>query len=155
MKTAEYGFMEGATLHSRFLSEYREVIQEKDGTQSVRIVTVEEQAAALSREWKPVDPIYEDMMDSGDPDYIITLQPYDAGDHIAYNYVKKFDVQRVRDEIASLKEALTGSDYKISKCYEASLTGEPLPYDILALHAERQAQRARINYLEGLSLIHI
>ena len=40
------------------------------------------------------------------------------------------------------------NDYKIIKCSEASLVGEEMPYDITALHAERQALRDKINELE-------
>ena len=51
-------------------------------------------------------------------------------------------------EIDNLKEALTMTDYKVIKCMEAYLCGEALPYDIEALHAERNAQRSEINKLE-------
>lgn len=40
---------------------------------------------------------------------------------------------------------LGSGDYKIIKCMEAFLCGEPLPYDIVALHAERQTLRDIIN----------
>lgn len=40
---------------------------------------------------------------------------------------------------------LGSSDYKIIKCMEAFLCGEPLPYDIVSLHAERQGLRDIIN----------
>lgn len=40
---------------------------------------------------------------------------------------------------------LGSGDYKVIKCMEAFLCGEPLPYDITALHAERQALREIIN----------
>lgn len=40
---------------------------------------------------------------------------------------------------------LNSSDYKIIKCMEAFLCGEPLPYDIVSLHAERQGLRDIIN----------
>ena len=53
------------------------------------------------------------------------------------------------EQIAALKEQLSSTDYKIIKCSEASLVGEELPYDITALHAERQAIREQINALEG------
>jgi hypothetical protein len=43
---------------------------------------------------------------------------------------------------------LTESDYKIIKCYEYSLAGLELPYDIEALHAEREAIREEIRLLE-------
>lgn len=40
---------------------------------------------------------------------------------------------------------LAEGDYKVIKCMEAFLCGEPLPYDIAALHAERQMLRDIIN----------
>ena len=55
----------------------------------------------------------------------------------------------VEEQIAALKAALAATDYKIIKCSEAQLAGEELPYDIAALHSERQALRDRINELEG------
>jgi hypothetical protein len=55
----------------------------------------------------------------------------------------------VEEQIAALKEQLSSTDYKIIKCSEAQLVGEELPYDITALHAERQAIRNQINELEG------
>lgn len=50
--------------------------------------------------------------------------------------------------INKLKEKLTESDYKIIKCAEAKLTDKELPYDIVALHKERQEIRDEINRLE-------
>lgn len=52
-------------------------------------------------------------------------------------------------EIESCKVQLSATDYKVTKCAECSLMGEALPYDIEALHAERQALRDRINELES------
>ena len=52
-------------------------------------------------------------------------------------------------QIAELKAQLSSTDYKIIKCSEAQLVGEELPYDIVALHEERQALRDKINELEG------
>lgn len=51
--------------------------------------------------------------------------------------------------IAELKAQLAATDYKIIKCSECSLAGLDLPYDIAALHAERQAIRDEINRLEN------
>jgi len=51
-------------------------------------------------------------------------------------------------EIARLKEQLSGSDYKMIKCMEATLAGEALPYDFNALRAERESLRKQINELE-------
>ncbi|OQA48432.1 MAG: hypothetical protein BWY46_01378 [Firmicutes bacterium ADurb.Bin300] len=51
-------------------------------------------------------------------------------------------------EIERLKKRLAETDYKIIKCYECSLTNQPAPYDIVSVHAERQAIRNQINSLE-------
>lgn len=51
-------------------------------------------------------------------------------------------------QINSLKEQLSAEDYKIIKCSEAQLAGEPLPYDIQELHNSRNAIREQINSLE-------
>lgn len=145
----EYGYIEGGRIVSRFLSEQRVLTTDEAGNDHVRVITVEEQAAALSDDWKPVAPIDTDIVESGGDEYIVVPVAYDAGDNIAYHYLKKFDTQRLRREIQTLKDALTASDYQVTKCYEASLTGLPLPYDIAALHAERQSQRDKINELEA------
>lgn len=52
-------------------------------------------------------------------------------------------------QIEALKYELSSTDYRVIKCMEASLLGRPMPYDVAALHAERQALRDRINALEG------
>lgn len=53
-------------------------------------------------------------------------------------------------KIARLTSMLAESDYKIIKCYEYQMAGLELPYDIKALHAERQAMRDEINELETI-----
>ena len=57
--------------------------------------------------------------------------------------------QESEQRIWELKDQLAQGDYKIIKCAEAQLTGEPMPYDIEALVAERNAMRAEINELEA------
>lgn len=52
------------------------------------------------------------------------------------------------EKIDELKAKLNATDYKIIKCSECQLIGYPLPYDIVALHTERQALRDEINELE-------
>ena len=51
--------------------------------------------------------------------------------------------------IAELKLQLSDTDYKIIKCSEYQLAGLELPYDVVALHSQRQAIRNEINELEG------
>ena len=52
-------------------------------------------------------------------------------------------------KVADAKRQLNATDYKIIKAYEYSLVGLEQPYDIHALHAERQALRDEINSLGG------
>lgn len=146
----EYGYMEGQYLHSRFIEPINRIYTDNDGVQRVEIITVEQQVSELSEVWKPVDLISEEQMQSDEENYIVVPVPYDAGDHIAYRYEKRFDRRKIRDEIEAHKTALSDSDYKITKCYEASLLGQELPYDVAALHTERQALRDKINELEPL-----
>jgi hypothetical protein len=67
---------------------------------------------------------------------------------------EEYQVRKANDpvppevEIEKLKTQLTETDYKIIKCSEYQLAGQPLPYDIQALHTERQALRDQINTLE-------
>ena len=54
-----------------------------------------------------------------------------------------------QSRIVELKAELNATDYKIIKCSECSLAGAEMPYDVVALHAQRQAIRDEINKLEG------
>jgi hypothetical protein len=51
-------------------------------------------------------------------------------------------------QIEELKQKLADTDYKIIKCYEYTLVGQPLPYDVQKLHTERQSARNKIEQLE-------
>ena len=55
----------------------------------------------------------------------------------------------VQSQISALKVQLSETDYKIIKCSECQLAGLELPYDIAAIHTERQAIRDQINTLES------
>lgn len=146
----EYGFMEGKYLRSRLIEPIQRRWIDADGNEQVENVSVEQQIAELSEEWKPVDAISPEAVVCEDENYIIVPVPYDHGERIAYRYEKRFDYQRIRQQVADLKQALADSDYKVTKCYEASMMGQPLPYDIDTVHAERQAMRDKINELEPL-----
>lgn len=123
----EYGYIEDGYLRSRFVED--------------------SETASLDKVWKPVDTIDDSQLTQGNGKVVVPV-PYDAGDHIAYNYIEKADTGGIRQEINSLKQALTDTDYKVLKCYEASLIGETMPYDISSVHTERQALRDKINDLE-------
>lgn len=57
--------------------------------------------------------------------------------------------EKKQARIIELKAQLDGTDYKIIKCSECQLAGAEMPYDVVALHAERQALRDEINKLQG------
>lgn len=151
----EYGYInERGCLTSRMLEQQIERYKDDcSGEVRERIITIEKQARELELQgWKIVGQIDESKMKT-DEYYSIYLVPYDDGDRIEYRYDKVFDGKAVRDEIKKLKNRLSSTesdigDYKITKCYEASLAGKPLPYDIIALREERQGVRDRINELE-------
>ena len=52
-------------------------------------------------------------------------------------------------EIERLKSELQESDYKVIKCAEAMCINAEMPYNMTALHKERQALRDKINELES------
>ena len=52
-------------------------------------------------------------------------------------------------DIESLKSELQESDYKVIKCAEVMAVGAEMPYNMTALHNERQALRDKINELES------
>ena len=61
--------------------------------------------------------------------------------------------ETIMQEIRNLEAELSSNaseigDYKIIKCYEASLQGKPMPYDINELMTARQKVRDRINDLQ-------
>ena len=51
-------------------------------------------------------------------------------------------------KMLELKNLLNSTDYKVIKCYEASMRELPLPYNLEELSAQRDAWRAEINQLE-------
>lgn len=106
------------------------------------------QVQNLSSEWKPVDDIDESKTISDDENYTIRLVPYDNGNRISFKYEKVVNTTKIQGEIDAIKAELSETDYQVIKCYEASLVGEELPYDIKALHTERDLKRAKINTLE-------
>lgn len=63
--------------------------------------------------------------------------------------LREMERAQVMCEINALKEELASSDYKVAKIAECGALGLPMPYDVEALHKERQAIRDRINELEG------
>ena len=113
-----------------------------------RTISIEEHEKLLKEKgWQEVETIDNNQLNAPDGFYIRII-PYDAGDKISFRYEKVIDRKAIRSEIAALKDKLSESDYKVIKCYEASLIGKEFPYDIVSLYSERQSIRDRINDLE-------
>jgi hypothetical protein len=111
-------------------------------------------AETLNEGWKPVREVAQSKVIC-DGYYCTRIMPFDAGEYIDYKYERILNVQRIKNEIAELKEMLSSGnsdigDYKITKCYEASLVGENAPYDIAELHQKRNEIREKINELSKM-----
>ena len=78
---------------------------------------------------------------------VVTMQAEE--EQIALNEPVVDDNGLLLSEIERLKSELQESDYKVIKCAEAMAVGAEMPYDITALHKERQALRDKINELES------
>lgn len=109
---------------------------------------LEEVQKALDTRLLPVDPVDYSKTQPTSEGHYVEIVPYVNGDHISYQYVEKYDRKAINAQIDGLKEQLTADDYKVIKCYEASLTGEEQPYDIKELHTKRQSLRQQINELQ-------
>lgn len=143
-----FGYIENGIL---FTKEIEPIItKRKIADDIIETITIseEEQIANLPSEWKKVDDIDTSKIKTDDG-YIIRVTPFDNGDSISYKYEKVIDTQKKKKEIATLKQQLSDTDYQVTKCYEATLIGETLPYDIVTLHKERQSIREKINELEA------
>lgn len=149
----EYGYInENNYLISKILEEYVERYKDKEtGEIKERIVSIDEQIFDLSQQgWKPVDSVDNSQLEMDSEFYSVFLQPVDMGDKIGYHYVKEFSSKLVQQKIDKYKNELANTDYKVMKCYETSLIGKVLPYDIEKLHIDRQKLRDEINRLEDI-----
>ena len=77
---------------------------------------------------------------------------YEAAGYMPYTPPQPTEAEVAEQErqasIESLKMQLAESDYKVIKVAECMALGLPAPYDVAALHQERQAIRDQINALE-------
>lgn len=148
----EYGYInEGGYLISRFLEPIAKIEKNVEGENVEVIISVEEQIAELvEKGWKPVEPVDDSRLKAEEEFHSVSIQPFDAGDRIGYNYVDRFNRKLVEQKINEYKNELSGTDYKVIKCYEALLIGEELPYDVSEIHVHRQTIRDEINRLEGI-----
>ena len=68
---------------------------------------------------------------------------------------QRIEIQKKKQEIINLEASLSSNtseigDYRVIKCYEATLSGaKTMPYDTATLLAERQKVRDKINALQA------
>lgn len=96
------------------------------------------------------DLITSDIPDFTDLDQAVPYYEEKDGKVCMLWEIRENDPMRISEKINSLKNELSNSDYKIAKCYEASLLKRELPYDVETLYTERQAKRDEINRLTAL-----
>ena len=89
-----------------------------------------------------------------------TEKPTTPDNVIPHNYTREYVEENGKvigkwkaypnyEAIEKLKKEVAATDYKVIKCYEASLVGKELPYDMDEVHKERQEIRDEINRLEA------
>ncbi|MGV8135927.1 MAG: hypothetical protein AB2L20_11990 [Mangrovibacterium sp.] len=147
----KYGYVnKEGYLVSRILEDQKEFYKNDKDELCERIITAEQQIETLSSDgWKPVQEIDETQMVCQENESVHP-SPYDAGDHIAYRYDKSLDMKGIMCKIVALKQGLEKTDYRVIKCNEYALIGMPLPYDIQALHKEKEDIRIEIRRLQAL-----
>ena len=145
------GIIKGGIFDVREINEYQTKMELPDGSISTVIMTVEAQLEEYAAKgWKPVEDIDTLQLECSEMFFSTQVIPFDKGESIGFSYDKRLDKRLVERRIDDLKAELSSSDYKVTKCYEASLLGIELPYDIAILHSERQSIRDKVNELEAL-----
>jgi hypothetical protein len=148
-----YGIIEDGVLKTQDVVERKErrpVIKKGQTVIQEFVISVEDQVKVLSESgWKPVDMIDETKLECEDG-FAIRMAAVEYEDHIGFDYEKVIDQPYYRRKIQELKDELSSSDYKVIKCYEAYLVGEPMPYNAQELHSSRQSLRDSINALEDM-----
>ena len=120
------------------------------------ILNAEGYIETCSSKYRTPESVLVDELPEEDPEKLKCYQyiegefVFDADKWATYE-AEKAERERkseIMQQIAALKETIKSSDYQIIKCYEYALNNLKLPYDVAALHAERQALRDQINALE-------
>lgn len=95
---------------------------------------------------------FKTLKTSNPPEVTVSEEviPYyvEYSDYIEQRWETESSKSKLLLAIEQLKSELASSDYKVTKCYEASLTGEEMPYDVVKLTTDRNTLRTKINELE-------
>lgn len=148
----EYGYInENGYLVSKMLEDRTERRLNEEGLPEDVVITIAMQVEELVKiGWKPVDLVDETKLTPSVEFGSIRIEPYDNGDRISYRYIETVSKKLITAKINEYKAFLDNTDYKVMKCYEASLLNIPLPYNMDDVHQTRQDYRDRINALEVL-----
>ena len=146
----EYGYInEGGYLVSKILEDYTERRLNAVGEPEDVVITIAMQVEELVKQgWKPVDLVDDSKLIPSVEFGSIRIDPYDNGDRISYRYIESVSKKLITAKINEYKAFLNDTDYKVMKCYEATLLNMPLPYSMDDVHQTRQEYRDRINELE-------
>ena len=146
----EYGYInEGGYLVSKILEDYTERRLNAVGEPEDVVITIAMQVEELVKQgWKPVDLVDDSKLIPSVEFGSIRIEPYDNGDRISYRYIESVSKKLITAKINEYKAFLNDTDYKVMKCYEATLLNMPLPYSMDDVHQTRQEYRDRINELE-------
>lgn len=144
-----YGWFENGCLRTVELDDRIQRFNDENGVQREITVSVDHYIEiARAQGLKPVDPIDQVRMETHEEDYVVLAKAVEYPDRIGWSYRDVPDLQKLRKQIRNLQDEIASTDYRVIKCYEASLVGDPVPYDIQELRTSRQAIRDRINALE-------
>lgn len=145
-----YGIIDDGVLRTIELAPFKQRVQQEDGTIKEFEISIESQMMEAAKQGlKPVEEIDPEQM-AAPIGKMVIAHPVDYGDYIGYEYEVVPDKQMFRNQIKEKKALLDSTDYQIIKCYEASLVGAEMPYDVQELHSTRQVLRDEINELEAL-----
>lgn len=148
----EYGYInENGYLVSKILEDRTERRLNEKGEPEDVVITIAMQVEELVKQgWKPVDLVDETKLIPSVEFGSIRIEPYDNGDRISYRYIETVSKKLITAQINEYKAFLDSTDYKVMKCYEATLLNLPLPYSMNDVHETRQEYRDKINELEAL-----
>ena len=101
------------------------------GNNFLKVNKIEQSPDAIYRGCKPLN--------------LTESQIAEISERLGFNKPKEPTPQ---EQIKILEAKIASTDYQVIKCYEYSLVGLELPYDISLLHEEREAIREQIRALE-------
>lgn len=142
-----------ASINSRYSVNVIDVDLEKDlaDYRLKNSAISEEEYEKRIQELDSLLPLIESMAPSiGENDSLLPYYEVESNTIVQKWEIVNNDIIIINQKIKELKAKLSDTDYKVMKCYEATLLNLPLPYNMDDVHQARQDYRDRINTLEAL-----